>query len=85
MALSDEERRRLEELAQELAAADPDLAEKLQKDVPHSRGSARAVYGALTALAGLALVIAGIITKLTLIGYLLMIAGTHWFLSDLNL
>ena len=87
MALSDEERRRLEKLEKELAATDPDLDQELQTGLPRIRTSARAVYGALFALAGFALVIAGIITKLTFIGafgFLLMVAGAHWLLSGLR-
>ena len=48
---------------------------------PHSN------YGVLAVLAGLALVIAGIITQLAVIGvagFLLMVAGASWFLSGLR-
>lgn len=87
MALSDEERRRLEKLEQELAASDPDLARKLQSEAPKAREASRIVYGAVTAMAAFGLVIAGIITKLTVIGavgFLLMIAGAHLFLTGLD-
>jgi hypothetical protein len=86
MALSDEERARLEKLEQELAATDPDLYRKLQTGMPGSRASSHTVYGVLTALSGLGLVITGIITKLTVIGaigFLLMIAGAYWYLYGL--
>lgn len=86
MALSDEERARLEKLERELAATDPDLYRKLQSGVPGGRASARNVYGTLAVVAGLALVIAGIITRLTLIGtvgFVLMVAGAYWFLYGL--
>jgi len=80
--LSDEERRRLEMLEQDLAASDPDLNLELQSG--HPRGmAARTVFGILAALAGFALIIAGIITQITIIGvigFLLMGAGAHWFL-----
>lgn len=83
MGLSDEERRRLEKLEQELAATDPDLARKLQSGGPR-RAAARTVYGILAVVLGFVLVIIGIITELTVIGvagFLLMVAGAHWFLG----
>lgn len=86
MPLSDEERRRLEKLEQDLAASDPDLNLELQSG--QLRGMAtRAVFGILAALAGFTLVIAGIITQVTIIGvtgFLLMGAGAHWFFSGLR-
>lgn len=84
MALSDEERRRLEKLEKELAAAHPDLARELQSGFSRSRSTSRIIYGVLAALAGFAAVIAGIITELTAIGalgFLIMVAGGHWFLN----
>ncbi|WP_457972866.1 DUF3040 domain-containing protein [Arthrobacter sp. D1-17] len=86
MALSDEERRRLERLEKELAAEHPDLARKLQSGFTSSRSRARIIYGVMGALAGFAVVVAGIITKLTLIGvigFLLMVASGYWFLSGI--
>jgi membrane associated rhomboid family serine protease len=82
MALSDEERARLEKLEQELAASDPDLYRKLQSGVPSSRTSSQRVYGILTTLAGLAVVITGIFTEITIIGalgFVLTMAGAYWF------
>ena len=87
MGLSDEERRRLEKLEQELAAADPDLDRKLQSGTPYRRPAALAVRGVLAVIAGFALVIAGIAAELTVIGalgFLLMVAGAHWFLNGLH-
>lgn len=46
--------------------------------------AAHAVYGLLAVLAGFALVIAGIIVQLMIlgaIGFLMMVAGAHWFLN----
>lgn len=83
MPLSDEERRRLEKLEQDLAATDPDLDLELQSGLPRGL-AARTVYGILAALAGFALVIAGVITRLTIvgvIGFLMMVAAAHLFLS----
>lgn len=85
MALSDEERRRLEKLEQELAAADPDLARKLG-GLTRSRPTSGTFYGVLTAMAGFGLIVVGIITQLTVIGaigFLLMVAGGHWFLNTI--
>ena len=86
MPLSDEERRRLEKLEQDLAASDPDLNLELQSGKPRGM-DARAVLGILAALAGFALIIAGIITQITIIGvigFVLMGVGAHWFLSGLR-
>lgn len=87
MPLSDEERRRLEKLEQELAASDPDLNLELQTGEPRGM-AAHAVIGILAGLAGFALIIAGIITQITIIGvigFLLMGAGAHWFLNGRTL
>ena len=88
MALSDEERRRLDKLEQELALTDPDLDQQLQAGWSRNRVSPRTIYGVLAAFAGFGLVIVGIITQLAVIGvagFLLMIAGARWFLSGFNL
>lgn len=86
MALSDEERKRLEKLEQELALSDPGLDRQLQSG--RNPDSPRTIYGVLAVLAGFALVIAGIITQLAVIGvagFLLMVAGASWFLSGLRI
>ena len=86
MPLSDEERRRLEKLEQDLAATDPELNLELQSGQPRGM-AARSVWGILAALAGFALVIAGIITQITIIGvigFLLMFSGANWFLNGLR-
>ena len=87
MGLSDEERRRLEKLEQELAATDPDLARKLQSGAARGRATRNSVLSILTVIAGFALVITGIITELTIIGalgFLVMVAGADWFLRSLG-
>jgi hypothetical protein len=87
VALSDEERKRLEKLEQELAATDPDLDRQLKGGLSRNLASPRTIYGVLAAFAGFALVIAGIITQLAVIGvggFLLMVAGASWFLSGLR-
>jgi Flp pilus assembly protein TadB len=91
MALSDEERRRLEKLEQELAATDPDLDQQLQAGLSRNLASPRTVYGILAVFAvfaGFALVIAGIVTQLAVIGvagFLGMVAGASWFLSGFHI
>ena len=80
MALSEEERRRLEKLEQALASSDPDLDRRLQtaERGKHDREAATMVYGIFTLIAALTLVIVGIATELILIGvagFLLIMAG----------
>lgn len=87
MGLSDDERRRLEKLEQELAATDPDLDRKLQSGARHGRPAALTIRGVLTAIAGFALVIGGVITEQIVVGalgFLLMVAGAYWFLDGLR-
>lgn len=86
MALSDEERRRLEKLEQELAAADPEFARHLA-GFTRTRATSATLYGVVAAIAGFTLIIAGIITKLTIIGaigFLLMVAGGNWYLNGIR-
>jgi hypothetical protein len=87
MPLSDEERRRLHEIEEELTAQDPDLARQLRDKGPSDRNGARKVSGLLTIVAGFALVIAGISTQLTVLGvtgFLAAGAGAYLFLSGLR-
>lgn len=86
MPLSDEERRRLEKLEQDLAATDPELNRELQSGQPRGM-AARSVLAILVVVAGFALVIAGIITQITfvgVIGFLLMCAGAYRFLGGVR-
>lgn len=86
MPLSDDERRRLEKLEQDLAATDPDLALELQSGSPRNK-AARTVYGSLAAFVGFAVIIAGIITQLPIVGvsgFLIMVAGAHFVLTGLR-
>ena len=90
MALSEEGRRRLEKLEQELAASDPDLDLRLQAGAPGKcQGEAATmVRGALTLIAAFTIVIVGIATELIIVGvvgFLLMIAGAHWLLKGYGL
>lgn len=89
MALSEEERKRLERLEQDLASSDPDLVRTLQTGAPgrHPREAATMVRGILTLVGAFTLVIVGIATELIIIGaagFLLMMAGAHWFIKGLS-
>ncbi|MEW1812489.1 DUF3040 domain-containing protein [Pseudarthrobacter phenanthrenivorans] len=87
MSLSEDERRRLEKLEKELAATDPDLDRKLQAGALGGRAASYSVYGVLVVIVGLAVVIAGIIARLTVIGaagFLLILAGGYWFAAGLR-
>lgn len=87
MSLSEDERRRLEKLEKELAATDPDQDRKLQAGALGGRAASYSVYSVLAVIVGLAVVIGGIITRLTIIGglgFLLMLAGGYWFVTGLR-
>lgn len=89
MALSDEERRALEILEQELAESDPELVRKLQYGTTESkdRAAATAVRGVLTMIAAFTLVIAGIAFEVSIIGvvgFLLLITGSMMLLKGLR-
>lgn len=88
MALSDEERSRLEKLEQDLAAADPDLDWRLQSGLPRSPAAAGSVYAIGAAVAGFALIITGGSIRfavMSVVGFLLLLgAGTYWFLRGLH-
>lgn len=90
MALSEEERRRLEVLERELSYSDPDLERTMQAGVSgkHPREAAPIVRGALTLVSAFALVIVGIATELIIVGavgFLLTIVGAHWVLQGVRL
>ena len=80
MGLSDDERRRLRELEEELYAEDPVLARKLGRSGSRNASGARKVYGLLAVVAGFAVLIAGITAQLTVLGvlgFLLACAGAY--------
>ncbi|MEE9098364.1 DUF3040 domain-containing protein [Pseudarthrobacter phenanthrenivorans] len=88
MSLSENERRRLEKLEKELAAADPGLDRKLRSGALVDRARLYSVCGVLAVMVGMAVVISGIISRLTIIGgvgFVLMLAGGHWFVTGLRL
>ena len=88
MALSDEERRRLDALAEQLSGEDPRLARNLEGGSSSRHAPHRATYAVLAVLAGLALVIIGVGLRLPAIGVLgfaLQCAGAYWFAARLGL
>jgi hypothetical protein len=86
MPLSEEERRRLQELEEQLIAADPDLARKLGKGGPSGRSGAQKVYGLLIIVAGFALLLTGISTGVLVLGIMgFLLAGTGAYLFSNSL
>jgi hypothetical protein len=82
MGLSDDERRRLQELEEELYAQDPALARRLGRNHFLNTSGTRKVYGLLVVVAGFAVLIAGITAQLTVLGvlgFLLACAGAYVF------
>ncbi len=78
MPLSDRERKQLEELEADLAADDPQLAERLSSG--SVRLKAKGYFGLLLCLLGLAVLITGVSTQLIVVGvggFLLMGAGAY--------
>lgn len=88
MALSDEERRRLEALEEQLSEADPRLARDLGDAHPDRRTQRRTGFAVLTVLAGLALVITGVAMQapvLGAVGFALQCVGAYGFSAELGL
>lgn len=84
MPLSDEERKQLEELEADLAAADPRLAHELVAGSVEHRFRASTSFGAMASLIGIVLLIAGISTQIIVLGvggFLLMGAGAYLLLD----
>jgi len=84
MPLSDEERKRLQELERDLAAEDPKLAQELETGPISRLRKAHVTLGLLTAIIGIGVLILGVMAQRTIVGvagFLLMCAGTIWILS----
>lgn len=84
MPLSEEERKRLAELEQELAKNDPELAQELESGKVHFRLTVSSVAAGLAALVGMLLILVGISTQLIIVGvlgFVIMGAAAYWFLS----
>lgn len=87
MPLSNEERKQLEEMERELDLDYPKLARKLRSGSPGPSLPAPALWGILTGLAGLLILILSIALKFTvlgLMGFVLMGAGAYWFVGVRN-
>ncbi|WP_457963587.1 DUF3040 domain-containing protein [Arthrobacter sp. D1-29] len=88
MPLSDDERRRLEALEEQLSEDDPRLARNLGDARPDRKTQRRKSFAVLAILAGLALVITGIAMQMPVIGaagFALQCAGAYWFSATLGL
>jgi len=88
MPLSDRERKQLEELEADLAADDPQLAQRLSSGSLRSRFRARMYFGVFVCLIGMAVLITGVSTQLIVVGvggFLLMGAGTYLILATRSL
>ena len=84
MPLSEEERKRLEELESELAADDPRLAQELQSGSMEHTFRASTYFGGIAFLIGVFLLIAGISSQIIVVGvggFLLMGTGAHLLMS----
>lgn len=85
MPLSEHEQRVLEQMEQALHAEDPRLASQLNRPAPSGAGGGldrrRLALGILVALAGLALVVVGVMASVIWVGalgFLAMVLGGAW-------
>ncbi|WP_151524091.1 DUF3040 domain-containing protein [Serinicoccus kebangsaanensis] len=88
MPLSDHEQRVLEQMEQALYAEDPRLASQLKRPAAGSAAAGldrrRLVLGVVAALAGLALVVVGVMSSMIWVGalgFLAMVLGGAWAAS----
>lgn len=84
MPLSDDERRRLEELESRLRSDDPVWARTIGNGRPRDGGPRKLVLAILAFLVGLTLVLAGAATRLVLMGaagFVLECAAAYWLLE----
>lgn len=84
MPLSEEEQRLLEQLEQALAAEDPRLASTLRGSKLRARARRIVVVAAVGFVAGVGLLMTGVIaasTPLGVLGFVLMVAGAYFFLT----
>lgn len=84
MPLSEEERKRLAELEQELAKNDPELAQELESGKLHFRPAVSSIAAGLTASVGMLLIWVGLSTQLIIVGavgFVIMGAAAYWLLS----
>lgn len=83
MPLSEEEQRLLQQLEQALAEEDPSFASTLRGSKLRARNRRQAAVGAGAFLVGVAVLMIGVISTLTVVGvvgFVAMLAGTYFFL-----
>lgn len=81
MALSEHEQRLLEQLEQQLHADDPKFASSMETVTAKSLSTRHIVLGALTAVAGVLVLLLGVSAQLILVGvagFIIMGAGVYW-------
>lgn len=84
MPLSEEEQRQLEQLEQALAAEDPSLASALRGSKLRARNRRHAIFAAVGFVAGVALLMVGVIVTMTMLGvagFVIMLASAYVFLT----
>ena len=85
MPLSDHERRQLEEIEQALRAGDPRFADAVQAADPRVHYKRRIIAAALGFLAGVGLLLAGVVINIipvAVAGFAAMLAGSLWAVTS---
>ena len=85
MPLSEHEQRQLEQIEQALRAGDPRFADAVQAADPRVHYKRRVVAAALGFLAGLGLLLAGVVINIILVavaGFLVMLACSLWAVTS---
>ena len=85
MPLSEHEQRQLDQIERALYAEDPKFAQAVRAKDPRVHYKRRVVEAAIGFLLGVGLLLAGVISKLTLIGvagFVVMLACSMWALSS---
>ena len=85
MPLSEHERRQLEQIEQALRASDPRFADAVRAADPRMHYRRRAIAAALGFLAGVGLLLAGVVVKVIVIavaGFVVMLACSMWALAS---
>ena len=87
MPLSEHEQRLLDQIEQALYAEDPKFASAVRSARARSRTRRSVVLGAFGAVAGLALVLVGLVTNLialSVIGFVLVVAGVGFAIQSMR-
>ena len=85
MPLSEHEQRQLEQIERALYAEDPKFAQAVRAKDPRVHYKRRVIEAAIGFLLGVGLLLAGVISKLTVIGvagFVVMLACSMWALSS---